>query len=202
MIKNFSTFQKLINKGYSLDMMYMLMNIKNGMDVYSLCDGEKLKSIYSSLQRRTLISEKGGITLLGNEILDFIEKDDDEVILPKKEAKTADFDLWWKAYPGTDAFVYKGITFSGSRGLRAKKDECQLKFDAILQEGEYTSEQLIQCLQYEVRMKKENSYKTKQNKMSYMQNSCTYLNQRTFENFIDLIGEEIKIEEDEGAINI
>jgi hypothetical protein len=202
MIKNFSTFQKLIRKGYSLDMMYMLMKIKKGIDVYSLCDGEKLLNIYSSLLRRSLISEKGVITLLGDEILNFIEKDDGNIVLPKKEAKIEEFDMWWKAYPGTDSFVYKGITFTGSRGLRMKKDECLIKFNNILQEGEYTSEQLIQCLQYEVKMKKENSYKTKQNKMSYMQNSCTYLHQRTFENFIDMIGQEIKEEEVYDGINI
>lgn len=199
MVNNFSTFQKLINKGYSLDMMYMLKNIKDGVDVYSLCNGEKLKSIYSSLQRRTLISENGKLTLIGQEILDFLEKDDVEIILPKKESKIEDFDLWWKTYPGTDSFTHKGITFTGSRGLRVKKDDCKIKFDTILQEGEYTAKQLIKALETEVMMKKENSVKTKQNKLSFLQNSCTYLNQRTFENFIDVVVEQ---EEQFDAINI
>ena len=37
--------------------------------------------------------------------------------------------------------------------------------------------------------KKDNSVKTGVNKMTFMQNSLTYLNQRTFEPFIELIKE-------------
>ena len=63
-----------------------------------------------------------------------------------------------------------------------------------MNEGEYTAEDLIAALEYELKQKKENSIKTKSNKLSFMQNSFTYLNQRTFEPFIELIkeGKEIK----------
>ena len=202
MTKNFLIFQKLIKKGYSLDGIYMLQEIKKGIDVKLLCEGEKLLGIYSSLKRKGLLSENDKITLLGDEILEFINRDDETIIVPKISLKTEDFNLWWKCYPGTDSFAYKGMSFTGSRGLRVKKEECKEKFNAILQEGEYTALQLIQCLEYEIKMKKENSFKTKQNKMSYMQNSCTYLHQRTFENFIDLIGQETKEEEVFDGVNI
>jgi len=46
-----------------------------------------------------------------------------------------------------------------------------------------------------VAQKKENSVKTGTNRLSYMQNSFTYLNQRSFEPFIELIKEGGKVEE-------
>jgi hypothetical protein len=41
----------------------------------------------------------------------------------------------------------------------------------------------------------DNTVKTKTNKLTYMQSSITYLNQRSFEPFIELIKEGAKIEE-------
>lgn len=105
------------------------------------------------------------------------------------------FEAWWKVYPGTDTFTHKGVSFTGSRGLRVNKEECKLKFDKILGEGEYTADVMIEALQFDILQKKENSVKTKTNKVTYMQNSLTYLNQRTFEPFIELIKEGAKIEE-------
>ena len=113
--------------------------------------------------------------------------------------------MWWAAYPGTDTFEHKGRKFVGSRSLRQNKEECRLKFDKILIEGEYSVQELINALEYDVLMKKENSVKTGNNKLSYMQNSLTYLNQRSFESFIELIREG-KAEKEEkqigGAIDI
>jgi hypothetical protein len=78
-----------------------------------------------------------------------------------------------------------------------KKEECKAKIDKILEEGDYTIDEIIEALEFEVLQKKENSIKTKTNKLTYMQNSFTYLNQRTFEPFIELIkeGETIKEEQ-------
>ena len=83
----------------------------------------------------------------------------------------------------------------GARGLKANKDECKIKFDKIVNEGEYTGEELINAMIYDVQQKKENSVKTSTNRLSYMQNSLTYLNQRSFEPFIELIKQDVKIEE-------
>ena len=55
---------------------------------------------------------------------------------------------------------------------------------------------MIAALEYEVLQKKENSVKTKTNRLTFMQNSLTYLNQRTFEPFIELIREGKKIVEE------
>jgi hypothetical protein len=71
--------------------------------------------------------------------------------------------------------------------MRVKKDECKIKFDSIVGEGEYKPTELIAALEYEILQKKENSIKTKVNRLTFMQNSLTYLNQRSFEPFIELI---------------
>jgi hypothetical protein len=55
-----------------------------------------------------------------------------------KRKKTA-FDKWWLAFPGTDTFVHKGKTFKGCRSLKADKENCRLKFEKILNEGEHSS---------------------------------------------------------------
>ena len=68
------------------------------------------------------------------------------------------------------------------------------KVEAILNEGEHTLEQIVKAVEYDVLMKKEESLKKGQNKLTYIQNSATYLKQRSFEPFIDLIkeGKEVK----------
>ena len=71
-----------------------------------------------------------------------------------------------------------------------------------MNEGDYTAEQLIEALKIEISQKVNMSMKTKQNRLTYMQNSLTYLNQRTFEAFIELIGEDTKPAEPTGSTDI
>jgi len=111
------------------------------------------------------------------------------------------FEEWWKAYPGTDTFSHKGKDFTGGRGLRVNKEECKIKFDKIVNEGEYTGQDLIDALKFDVLQKEENSVNTKANKLSYMQNSLTYLNQRSFEPFIELVKQGKTVQETEESVN-
>jgi ABC-type glutathione transport system ATPase component len=79
--------------------------------------------------------------------------------------------------------------------LRNDKENCKLRFNSILAEGEYTVDDLIAALEFDVLQKKENSVKTSSNKLTFMQNSYAYLNQRTFESFIELVKAGTQIEE-------
>lgn len=110
------------------------------------------------------------------------------------------FDRWWNTYPGTDTFTHKNKSFKGNRAIRVRKDECKSKFNKILAEGNYDVDKMIQALQIEVEQKKDASVKTGLNKMTYMQNSLTYLNQRTFEPYIELIGKKVEVKARETAI--
>ena len=189
-------FEELIKKSYSLDVIYLLKLIEDKFDVQPLCQNSmKIAALYQTLMRKGLISETDEkITTQGVELLKFMETKEATKIVKRKPA-TSEFEEWWKAYPGTDTFTHKGKKFSGNRGLRQNKDECRLRFDKILLEGEYTAAQLIEALAFDVLQKKENSVKTGNNKLTYMQNSLTYLNQRSFEAFIELIKEGAKVEE-------
>lgn len=189
-------FEELIKKSYSLDIIFLLKLIDEQYDVKPLCEeSAKIKALYQSLIRKGLISEADEkVTTVGKELLVFISTKEPNKIVKRKPALT-EFEEWWKVYPGTDTFTHNGRKFVGSRSLRQNKEECRLKFDKILLEGEYTAKDLIEALVFDVEQKKANSIKTGINKLTYMQNSLTYLNQRSFEAFIELIKDGAKIEE-------
>lgn len=191
----FKKYETLIQRGFTLDMIYLLKMIQEEFDVKTLCQNTpKLCLLCQTILRKELITEDYKLTIEGKELLAFFDTPSRETIVRVKQDDDL-FEAWWKVYPGTDTFTHKGVTFTGSRGLRVNKEECKLKFDKILGEGEYTADVMIEALQFDILQKKENSVKTKANKVTYMQNSLTYLNQRTFEPFIELIKEGAKIEE-------
>ena len=190
-----SHFEELIKKSYSLDVVFLLKTINEGISVIELCNSSaKICNMMQTLVRKGLITKENKLTTQGLDLLKFMESEQ-PIKIVKATAANVQFEEWWKVYPGTDTFTHKGKRFSGSRSLRQNKEECKIRFDKILLEGEYTVSQLIEALQFDVLQKKENSVKTGANKLTYMQNSLTYLNQRSFEPFIELIKEGAKIDE-------
>jgi hypothetical protein len=189
-------FEEILKAGFSLDIIYFLKLVEEGTDATALCDNPKMSVLCQTLRRKGLLTESLTLTLIGKSVLGFLDEEGTpETKLVKKKQNSNDFDEWWKIYPGTDTFTHKDKDFTGTRSMRVKKDECKTKLNSILSEGEYTIEELIAALKYEVLQKKENSYKTKTNRLTFMQNSLTYLNQRSFEPFIELIREGKTIEE-------
>ena len=188
-------FEELIKRSYNLDIIYLLKLIEEQYDITPLYkDSMKVASLYQSLIRKGLITDTDEkLTVLGKDLLEFVGAQGGKKIIKRKPA-TTDFEEWYKSYPGTDSFEYKGKTFKGTRAIRKGKDECRLKFDKILLEGDYTAEQLIAALKYEVLQKKESSIETNSNRLTFMQNSVTYLNQRSFEAYIELINEGNQVE--------
>ena len=195
----FSHFEELLRSGYSLDMLFFIMLVEDGSDVDSLCEASKLKLLHQTVRRKGLLSETNKVTILGKQLLEFVNEQE-EVKLPKKKKTDTDFDKWWGVYPGTDTFTYKSQSFTGTRSMRTKKEECKVKFNSILAEGDYTANELLAALEYEILQKKENSIKTKTNRLTFMQNSLTYLNQRSFEPFIELVREGKTIKESDEPI--
>jgi hypothetical protein len=176
-------------------MLCFITLVEEGNDVDVMCaDDAKLKMLYQTVRRKGLLSESNKITIIGKEVLSFLNEKIEQPKIVKKK-KESDFDKWWNRYPGTDTFTYKSESFIGTRGMRVKKEDCKIKFNNIIGEGEYTSTELIAALEYEILQKKENSLKTKVNRLTFMQNSLTYLNQRSFEPFIELIREGKTIKE-------
>jgi|TARA_R110000868_G_scaffold396698_1_gene668982 hypothetical protein len=198
-------FKEIIKKSYSLDSIYLLKLIEEDEDVAPLYeDSMKIGALYQGLIRKGLISkDEEKITLEGKDLLKFIGEDNKSPRIVKRKPLVTDFEEWWKNYPTTDSFTYNNRTFKGSRSLRRAKNDCKVKFKSIINEGEYTPEQLIDALKYEVKVKVERSVKEGKNIMSYMQGSVPYLNQRTFEGFIELMQTEINNpEQQKGSTDI
>lgn len=186
----FKKYEELMSKGITLDMMYLLKLLKEEVDVKSLCENNvKLNLIYSTILRKQLITSEGKPTKEGEDILTFFDSPSREKLV-RLTVDSSDFERWWKVYPGTDSFEHKNVKFKGSRALRVNKEECLLKFNKIVAEGDYTADDLIKALEYDVIQKRNASVLSKTNKITYMQNSLTYLNQRTFEPFIELMKED------------
>ena len=189
-------FLQLVLEGYDINIIFLLKLLHEGNEVESLCrEHEKIAAMKQFLIRKNLISEEGKILPAGNELLLFLDTKISGKISKKVPTEDNGFNEWWATYPGTNVFTYKNKTFSGDRTLRVKKDDCRLKFEKILAEGEYTSNDLIEALKAEIEAKKETSIKTGTNKLTYMQNSLTYLNQYSFSGFVELLKTQQQIEQ-------
>jgi hypothetical protein len=188
-------YEELIKKSYSLDHIFLLKLIHENYDVSNLVENSlKISAIHQGLIRKGLITDNGALTTIGVELLVFLDTKEQTKLVKRKSA-TSDFEEWYKVFPGTDTFTHKGKTFTGSRNLRQNPADCRIKFDKILIEGEYTVKELIEALKFDVLQKKEASVQENTNKLKYMQNSLTYLNQRSYEPYIELIKEGIQIKE-------
>jgi len=183
-------FEELLKEGFTLDMVFLLKLADEDYNVKLLCESTpKLQALCQTIYRKGLVSDNYKVTVIGKKLLEFMDSRAKTSKIVKKTQTFAEFDRWWKTYPGTDIFTYKGKNFTGGRTLRVQKDECQAKLDKILAENEYTIDELIAALEYEVLQKKENSVKTGTNRLAFMQGTVTYLTQRSFEPFIELIRE-------------
>jgi hypothetical protein len=179
-------FSELIKKSYSMDMVFLLAFIQQGIDPKPLCDDSaKINAIYTSLIRKGFITEDNKLTVLGLDILDFISKKTTTKFVKQKPIQS-DFDAWWTDFPSTDFFTIANKKFMGSRALRTNKQKCKLEFDKIVGEGEYTVNDIINATKFDVSQRKIGSFKKGTNQITFMQNSLTYLNQRSFEAFIEL----------------
>ena len=189
-----SHFEQLIKQSYSLDQIYLLKLVEANVDIQPMMDGSmKIAGLYQSLVRKGLISNVTlSITQTGRELLTYADSEVKEPIKRVKQ-KSSDFENWWNVFPLTDNFEYKGKKFTGSRGLRRSREDCRIKFNKILAEGDYNAQQIIDATSLDIFLKKEASVKTGENKLTFLQNSLTYLTQRSYEPFIEMIQTGMKI---------
>jgi len=183
-----ANLENLLAAGLDMNHVFLLQAFENGEDIAIELDNLKVLGWRQTLLRKGYITEKKTISLSGKELLRVLREGGVIQATKKEKLKENDsFEKWWKTFPGTDNFSVRGRTFQGSRSLKTKKDECLVKFEKILNEGEYTAQEMIDALELEVQQKKEMSLTEGKNKLSYMHNSLTYLNQRDFDNYIELL---------------
>lgn len=190
-------YEELLDLGLDLNTYYILRLADKGADISLNITSSRIEAWKQTLIRKGYLTDKSEISLTGKELLKAMEDGYKYKPIKKAQKLAADteFDLWWAAYPPTDTFEFKGMKFVGSRALKVKKEECRVKFNNILNEGDHKGEDMIRALKFEVLQKKSLSTVTKQNKMSYFQNSGTYLYQRSYEPFIALSKDEEAIKE-------
>lgn len=189
-----SHFEQLLKQSYSLDHIFLLKLVEANIEIQPLIDGSmKIAGLYQSLIRKGLVSDvTQEITQIGRELLTFA---DTEVKQPMKKLKqkSSDFESWWNAFPSTDNFEHKERKFPGSRALKRAREDCRIKFNKILAEGEYVAQDIVDATNLDVYLKKEASVRSGDNKLSFLQNSLTYLVQRSFEPFIEMIKTGVEI---------
>ena len=183
-----SHFEQLLKQSYSLDQIYLLKLVEANVDIQPSIDGSmKIAGLYQSLVRKGLISDvTQAITQTGRELLTYVDSEVKEP-MKKKKQNSSDFDNWWNTFPSTDNFEYKGKNFLGSRGLKRAREDCRIKFNKILSEGDSTADEIVKATLLDVFLKKEASVKFGENRLKYIQNSLTYLTQRSFEPFVEMI---------------
>ena len=93
------------------------------------------------------------------------------------------FEEFWLTFPNSDEH---GI-FKKTRILKAGKDNCKRKYIEYLNQGVEHSD-IIKALKYEIKLRKD--VNNGQNKMTYMKNSLTWLNQKEYEIILETMSEE------------
>jgi hypothetical protein len=180
----------------SLDLVYLLDRCNRHGNVLDLQGNLRVQALIQNLVRRGLISQEGELTIVGRQTLLAISEGVCDLptggVFKKqmREATQESFDTWWMHFPATDIFSYNGRKFRGTRGFKCRKIDCKKLYTKIISEGEYSAEDLLRALKYEIEIKKENSFATGENKLKYLANTYTYLYQRLFENFIEISKEQ------------
>lgn len=175
---------KVLNAGFSLDILYLLKLIKDKVDITDAILLPKIGAINQMLLRKQLITEDNQVTMSGDELLSYIEDDENPKELVKR-LKTNDFDKWWVTYPATNMFIYKNKIFKGTQSKRVKKLECKQLFNKYINEG-FTADDIINATEYHFQMAKDLSFKKGENQVSFIANSYRYLNEKMFVPFIEL----------------
>ena len=135
------------------------------------CEHLVSKIAFYRLQRKKFITEDNILTELGKEVYkDLFELNTGQIEI--------DFNNFWEAYPSSD----KWANYPMTRTLRNNKVKSKQLYTTLMQEG-VTPESILLGLNIEIETRKRIS--SKDNSMKFMQASSTWLNNRTYEAWLD-----------------
>lgn len=181
---------KILDAGYSLDVLYLLKLIKEGVDITEAILHPRVDAINQMLLRKQLVTDDNKVTMSGEDLLGYLEEDDTSTKGIVKRLKTNDFEKWWVTYPSTNMFTYKTKTFKGTQNKRIKKIECRQLFNKYLNEG-FTADDIINATEYHFEVAKDVSFKKGENQLSFIANSERYLREKMFEPYIEIYKQNI-----------
>ena len=107
----------------------------------------------------------------------------------KKERKKvvvtdSGFDQFWSAYPLSANFEYRGMRFKSSRVLRSNYQVCEMLYIKSLKENNVTAEQVLEALKAHVKLVKEESYESGENRLQYFAGIEPYIRQSKYIGFL------------------
>lgn len=178
------SFKELISNSLSLDTVFLLEKVYSGLDISSFEEG-RINDMSQTLLRKGYVDKEGKITPAGIELYNSIINGTKSVKLKRLVKKDEEWQLFLALYPVNNTFTWKGRKFEGDRGIRKNTEDGKTLFTKILNEGEYTYNDIINAVIAECLAKFESSWKSGENKMKYFVNTESYLRQRGFENYIE-----------------
>lgn len=135
------------------------------------------------------------LTLKGENVLkalrDITPDNDSKVVITVETY----FNEFWDKFPSSD----KWNNFPSTRALKSDKNGCNKRYNKLLLEEGYNHTDIIKALDFQIRMFKKNSTVV-ENKLKFFQNSSTWLNQKTFLEYLELMKEESIEDEPKGLI--
>jgi hypothetical protein len=186
-------FKSIINKGMSLDILFLLELVKEGVDVKQSFKEGKVNSLISTLERRGYVKE-GVITKTGDELYNSLTSEEEGVVVKKMENKDKEWEEFLSYYPPNNRFIWRGRAFSGDRGIKNNTKDGKEIFTNILNNTTISCEELWRAVIAEAVAKMDESYKKGENKMQYFINTTSWLRQQRYLNFLEE-GKVLKAEE-------
>lgn len=189
-IVHFNIVRYLEKINLNLSHLFVLLSVEEGSN------SEIPQALLATLERKNFLLE-GNLTNEGYKVLEnYRNPDKIDVDNAKKELKKAKteynilFQEWWDKYPPGNAWKDDnsrgGKVWKGVRGFRTKKDDCEKLYLKALAEGT-KHQDMLDAVEYEMEERKAESRKTGENKMSYMINTHTYLLNKLYLNFIEMM---------------
>lgn len=180
--------------GMNLSHLYVLDILYNGW-AYLRPEEKSKKLVIPQLKEVKLLRDRflvddNGITETGRrvylQIRDIAEGDCPVSGKKKvKEVQDTGFREVWEAYPTSPNFKYKGMQFKSGRSLRSNYNVCEQLYNAIIAKGEVTKEQIVNAINKQVGILKEESFETGTNKLQYMAALEPYIRQEKFMSFLE-----------------
>lgn len=174
--------EQIYSQGLSMDIVWILQLLDKEVIIIEEAS-DKVKNYIQTCLRKQLITEDLKLTLKGQEVIKQLIGG--EEIKAKKREKSQ-FDFWWEIYPSTNCFSVKGKSFDGTQKKNIRKDDCRAKFNKYVESGEFTAEDIISATQFHIQMCMDQSFKKKENQLTFCPNSLRYINEKYFEPYIRL----------------
>lgn len=195
-LEQFCILESLFYKEYTPLEEY-LFKVKNRKEILQNLIRRGFIDIYEEEQGTDLIhnifiTEKGEEVANGMQTVyqKIKETESSEVPLSSFEKQ---FEEFWDTFPTTDKY----LGFDRTRVLRGNQSACKKSYKKVL--SEYSHEDVIKALRYEIRMRERNSInsiKKSYSDFKFMKSSTVWLNQKEFLIYMELIKEDTEKSQD------